>query len=262
MSIHDRYARLTPYELAFGDLDVARERFRGLEREARERGLDLAEPARLPALGAAAVVLGELGRDEAGPAEVRQRGLLLFHAFWLWRAGETLHLVGTDSARAVVEGRVPVERAGELPAAAGYVQLPQHLFWTEAPEGDAPESLDGFFWAAPGDGSRLFVLLVSGVRPDRPGFSVVPVPPSHLDEARVWLGASMRPDAPDFESHMPGADLEGLYELRTAGEGLKLAAGVLALSVAEPPERLPPWGGEGPALPTPSRLPYGRLGRV
>ena len=48
-----------------------------------------------------------------------------------------------------------------------------------------PESLDGFFWSAP-DGESLSFLIVMGIRKDRPGLSVVPLPTLPLAAAGEW----------------------------------------------------------------------------
>jgi hypothetical protein len=82
------------------------------------------------------------------------------------------------------------------------------------------------FWTVPP--GRVAFLLVAGLRPDRPGFTVVPLDPIPLDDVPGWTGARIREEGPDFGSAMPGAELEGLYELRTAGEVLKLGARTLA----------------------------------
>jgi hypothetical protein len=156
--------------------------------------------------------------------------------------------------------------AGEHGAAAPplgerslYVQLPQHLVWMVGGESgaDHPESVDGFFLTVAR--GRIAVLLAVGLRPDRPGFTVVDLPIRPAGELSGWLDQAMRRDGPDFSSSMPGAELEGLVEIRMAGEAYKLVARVLV--ALETGERVPGPGVEEvpPGGPPPSDLPFHRL---
>lgn len=227
MPIHDTYARVTPWELSFPDEAFAVERFRAIEEEAAARGSDLGDPGELVMLMSSGQALRDLRGPEEDPERIQEHGALLYHAYHFWRNDRPLYLLAGATARYLVE---EVDGAGggwrpAVPRAAAYVQLPQHLFWVPGDPGEAPESADGFFWTE--SRGRLSVMLVMGVREDRPGFSVVPVPPLPLEEAAVWAGAQAREDGPDFASSLPGAELEGLYELRTAGEVLKLVARLL-----------------------------------
>lgn len=293
MALHDTYARITPYELFLPDPEFADERFPVVEEEAEERGADLLDPDAFVML----LPVGEALRDLRGPgddpARIREHGRLLFHAYHLWRADAPLFLLSTAAARYVVEGG---PEAAELapPAPAGYLQLPWHLFWTRSePPGGAdaaadgreggtgagpagaggvaggatgeagetrPESVDGLFWVA--GGGRLSVLVASGLRRDRPGFSVMPLPPVASAEASAWGGTTFRDDGQDFRSAMPGAELEGLYELRTPGEVLKLLVRAFAhLDRVEGAreEAAAAVAGGGVDAPPPSRLPFVRI---
>ena len=109
---------------------------------------------------------------------------------------------------------------------AGYAQLPQHLVWVRSDEDSPPESLDGFFWVRSSD-EHLGLLLALGMRGERPGLSVVSLGELPLAEASEWSRLPARDGGGDFSSSIPGSDLEGLYELRSGGEALKLAARVL-----------------------------------
>ena len=301
MAIHDAWARRTPYELFLPDDDFARERFAAIRAEAEERRTGTRDPERFVLLMAAGETLQELRGPGDDAERLAQHGHLLFHAFHFHEAGEPLWLLTTPAARYVVEaagdgGAVPPRP----PTAAGYLQLPQHLFWLAGggeargggvspgggrghgadaggPEdaGDAgspPQSVDGIFWTVDdpdGDGAaEVSVLAVTGVRPDRPGFGVVPVQGAPLADAGSWVSTPMRPDGEDFRSEMPGADIDALYELRTAGELLKLLARAWTLAdiegadLREPPE---PGAADDPAAapapggPPPSGLPWYRI---
>ena len=180
----------------------------------------------------------------------------------------------------------------ELRERAGYVQLPQHLVWIEegdagepgqpssrepaelhphepagndprppgpipAPESGsppAPESVDGFFWAAD-RGGILHVALVTGMRGDRPGYGVVPVPPQPLALLPGWATGSVREGGGDFTTSLPGAELDGLLGICTPAEVFKLAALVLGrLRSARPTDLVVV--SEPPPGPRPTALPY------
>ena len=147
--------------------------------------------------------------------------------------------------------------SGELPARAGYVQLPQHLVWMEG-EGETPESIDGFFWTAPTPGSEIHVLLAAGLHADRAGFSVVPLPPASLDRAEEWADRPGSEDGVDFRSRMPGAHFERLYRVGTPGEVLKLVSRVFAFmdDRGAPEPRAP---STSTSAPRPSTLSYQRI---
>ena len=253
MPLHDAYARRTPYELAFPDLEGARAHFRAVEDEAEERGADpAADPEVFVMLEAVGRALRELRAPGEDAALIRQHGVLLWHAYRFWAAGETPTLLRLHAARYLLDPFTAPSWDGGVDPSAGYLQLPQHLVWVREDEGASPQSLDGFFWAATDD--ALHLLLAIGMRDDRPGLSVVPLGGLPLEEAPAWTDAAGRPDGGDFESTMPGAGLEGLKELRTAGEALKLAARALwHLGRVGGERREPPSGRAGPA---PSALPH------
>lgn len=181
---------------------------------------------------------GEVGRradagGEAGPAganggeALRQYGRLLFHAFHYWRAHKPTRRVDEAGVRWLLDD---VSSVGEWvlspPSSSGYLQLPRNLVWAEPAPGLRPEPADGFFWTfvAPDDGpASLHVLLVLGVRPDRAGFSVVPAT-GVLDAEPHWAEVEGRSDGPDFETNLPGGELDALYSIETAAELLKLAS--------------------------------------
>ena len=243
MAIHDAYLRRTPYELAFPDVAHARERFAAFEAEAEERGTPVVDdPEAFVMLGSVGRSLRELRGPGEDPALIAQHGRLLWHAYRLWKVGELSALVSLPAVRRLLDSDADAPWQGELPAAAGYLQLPQHLVWIRPDEEATPESLDGFFWAQVGD-DRLALLLVVGIRGDRPGFSVVPLDDLPLEEASSWTSAAMRPGGGDFVSTLPGAELEGLHELRSAGEAVKLAARCLGLWERTSAEARPPAAG-------------------
>jgi hypothetical protein len=260
MALHDRYARVTPYELSFPSLEWARDAFHAVREEAALRGVDRTDPALFILLGSVGRMLQELRPEGEDPERIHPLGVLLFHAFHFWEAGEPLLLIETEVVRRLIESRDPTPWSGAIPAAAGYVQLPQHLLWIEGDAQPRPESVDGWFWTSPPGGGEIHVLLASGVQGDRPGFSVVPLPPASLERAEEWADQPGRESGEDFASRMPGAELARLYRVGTPGEVLKLVSRIFAFVADHPgPLRAPEPHG---APPRPSLLKYRRVGEV
>ena len=238
MTLHDLYARLTPYEIAFQDQDAVEALMVEIKKEAEGRGADPSSPQAFITMGSVGAFVRELQGPDAPPEAIHQYGALVFQAVHFAAADCPLYLLGIHAARYLVEG-VPegyhVLLGGDPvpPTPAGYLQLPQHLFWTVGGEADPAESIDGMFWMISGAG-LLHVLLVKGLRPDRPGFGTIVVPEAPAAEAGTWLDADVRESGADFSSELPGSELDGLYAVEAAGEVLKLLARFFAYVSAVP----------------------------
>lgn len=227
-------ARLTPYEIAFGPARFEAEIFPRLREQSEMQGVDAAVPEAVWQLPAAADVLRDLQPDAADIGQqpagaVRSYALLLFQAFRFHEAGRPLYVAGEPRIRQLLAEREPIgEWTFAPPAPAGYLELPRHLIWARVAEGLPPEPLDGFFWSV---GSardaarleRLDLLLVLGVRADRPGFSVAEIaaplpapPPGH------WGDAPARDDGEDFANILPGGELRDLLGIVTPAEVLRM----------------------------------------
>lgn len=165
-------------------------------------------------------------RSVAGEA-FRQHGRLLFHAFHFWREGRHEVALEEGAVRRILDDDVVGdERALAPPAPAGYLRLPRNLVWASPAPGLRPEPADGFFWMLDeNDAHRpvLHLLLALGVRPDRPGFSVVTAS-GVVESGRHWADMDARPGAADFATTLPGGELDRLYSLETTAELLKLAS--------------------------------------
>ncbi len=245
MPAHDAYLRRTPWEALLPDPEFPERHFPAIAEgiEAHPEAGD--NPGAFALLDPARRALAELRDPRGGTADAgHTHALLLFHVWHLHQAGLPHLLVTVPVSRWAVEattepaadgaeegggapasptgGAGPGSAAGSLPDAA-YVQLPQHLFWIREDAAEQPVSLDGFFRTVRGD--TLHVLAVGGLHGlGGEGFRVLPLPGVPLADAPTWLGTAMREEGEDFRSEMPGAELEGLYEIRTAGELLKLVA--------------------------------------
>jgi hypothetical protein len=221
--IHDSYARITPFELLLPEEEFPGKRFPLIREEAEGRGGSLDTPESFLLLSETAVALREIREEDDAPERVQQHGALLFQAFHFWEEGHPLLLLDTAVVRFLVgNGPEEGEWSPSLPGKAGYIQLPQHLVWALSAAGEPPESLDGIFWAAP-DGENVTLLIVMGIRKDRPGLAVVPLPTLPLGAAAHWASMAARPEGEDFSSSLPGAELEGLYAIEAGGEAVKLA---------------------------------------
>lgn len=265
MPIHDAYARFTPYELMLPDEEFPERHFPGIGEEAGERGTDTGNPAAFVMLGAVQGALAELRGEDAGPGAAHDHGAVMFFAYHLWRTGGGVVLVRQATLRALLGGaggwgevRGAQSWTTELRGCAGYVQLPQHLIWLEDAQGGPPESVDGFFWVGDVSGA-LHLALIAGMRSDRPGYAVVSVPPQPLDALPGWETGPARDNGADFETSLPGAELDGLLGLGTPAEVFKLAALVLGQVSREQPEAYPPREADAAAKPRPSALPFATL---
>lgn len=267
MPIHDAYARRTPWEVAFPDEATAEDWMARIRDGAGRDGMEsaLRDPGRFLSLPSVAEVVHEMREPGVGGEEVQKHGVLLFHAFHFHEAERVLLFLETGAVRYLVEADVDAGRgAADPPASAGYIQLPHQLFWTTPAEEAPPEPVDGMFWAVP-DGERLSLLLVGGMREDRPGFSVIPLPPVPLSDADAWLRGQVRESGSDFETTLPGGELDRLYSIEATGEALKLAARVFRYVRSHPEAvtREEATGGEpadaDPEDPPPTALPYGRV---
>ncbi len=265
MPLHDAYARLTPYERLLPSPEFPARRFAAIEAEAERRGVRLDDPAAFALLEAAAEALEEWTEGSSELDTLAQYALLLFHAYHQHAAGAPVYLFEAPAVRHLLEADPadkadPAEQADAVeevdsgsPLGSLYLQLPQHMVWARLDIDDPPLSIDGMFCTVTGDG-RFHLLPVGGLHGDGPGFTVLPVPSAPLADEATWRTARMRPDGGDFRSSMPGAELEGLYEVTTAGEALQLAARAMQYLRVHP-DRARRGAAVKGGTPTPSSLP-------
>jgi hypothetical protein len=233
-------ARPAPYDIIFAAPGFDPAWFERLREEAR------AHPARAPdelfLLPASAVLLRELlpaaeagAADEAGAAGttgithrelVEEARALLFHAFRFWLYGRRTWSLEEAALRGLLVRTAPVgEWSGRPPHPAGYVRFPRNLVWARVADAAPAEPVDGFFWSRPEEDGppRLDLLFALGVRPKRPGISVVRVAVEALDALQQWADVEARPGGTDFGNMLPGGELQGYHGLLTRTEALKLA---------------------------------------
>jgi hypothetical protein len=234
MSLHDDYARRAPIEIAFPERTVLGELSAEVAKEAARRGVDDTSPDAFMTLVSVGEIVRSMRGHDAPPESAYALAALLFHAVHFVRAGSPLYLIDTSATRGLVSAAAG-RAVPSPPSTAGYLQLPQHLVWTQAARsspgvaGGVPESLDGIHWTLSAAG-MIHVLPISGLLPDRPGFGALPLRPAPITDAHAWLDAEIRASGDDFASTLPGSELDELYSVETAGEVLKLLARFFALA--------------------------------
>jgi hypothetical protein len=185
---------------------------------------------------------------------MKQHGRLLYHAFHFWRGGKRVVELQEQRLRSLLDGdgdRPAGAWTLATPTTAGYFRLPRNLIWASPSPGLRPEPADGFFWTFPaprqdarlpdarraaaagpeaaapeamgGGAPVIHLLLALGVRPDRPGFSVVSAT-GVADREPHWADVDARPGGRDFHTTLPGGELDRLYSVETTAELLKLAS--------------------------------------
>jgi hypothetical protein len=240
-------ARLTPYEMVFGEAGFENRVFPTLLDESEAVNEDPASRERFSFLSLAADALRDIIPADAPREALEQHRALLYHSFNFWRFGRRLYLLDRAVARYLVEAAPGLEGWDlRVPHPTVYVQLPGNLFWASISPDTPPEPVDGFFVVESrgldplGPPYRhLEVLLVLGMRRERAGFSIIPldleVGPGMADD---WAAPS-REGGPDFVSTLPGGDIAGIYSILTTFEALKLLARILWYVDAHPEDVVP-----------------------
>ncbi len=213
--------RITPYEKVFGAERFAQSDFPAIAEEARRSGRRTERVEEFGLLPRVGILLQELAAPEAGAAALEFYLAALFHAFHFWRAGCPVYAFEESVIRLLVEAELNLE--GWVPRApheAAYLELPHGLFWLSVAEDAPPEPAEGIFTRLDrGEQAEIAgavdLLLVLGMRLDRPGFSAVPLQ-AELEEPQDEGGESL------FRSEIPGAEAAGLYSLQRPAELLLL----------------------------------------
>jgi len=232
---HDAYLRRTPWELAFATAEGMDALPDAVRQEAHARGVDPRDAGSFLTLDCVTAFARAFRGPEAESSAWIEYGMLVYHAVHFMRPERSIVLVPTAVARELTAAPGPSGTPG-LPAPAGYVQLPRHFFWIRPSAGRVAEPVDGWFWTADTAGN-LHIMMIAGLREDRGGFVVVPVPEAPWAEAAEWSTAQVRPDGEDFRSTLPGGELGGICSIEMSGEALKLTARIFS-RLAEPRGRL------------------------
>lgn len=215
--------RVTPYELILEPLEP--DAFPEIRAEAEQRGRDALRHDDFLLLGLVGATLSSMIADDAPPEAVDQYGELLWQGYRFWAAGRRFYTFGEAITTKLIAPQYDM-RGWQLAAPPScYLQFPNQRLWTRVAL-DAPfEPVDGCFVTA--DETTidertlvdLRILLVLGLRPERPGVSLViahvELAPRDAEEraAAPWLAGE---DA--FSTSLPGGEKRGLRTLSTQGE--------------------------------------------
>ncbi len=209
--------RRTPFELVFEVDELAAREFPELRLEAERRRIETARRHEFARLERARALLAELAPDPVDPVALDRYLDVLFQSFNFWIAGCQLIACETEPVRDLIEASPDLGGwRPHLPHPAFYLELPKNLFWAEVMEDEPPEPVEGVFVTRePVEGTRAELLLVMGMRPERPGLSAAGL--------AVDLEQAPEPSEPDlFRSKIPGAELAGLYSLSRSSEAVLL----------------------------------------
>lgn len=216
-------ARITPYEALLEPLE--RIAWPRIQEEAEARGTDARRRDQFVLLGTVGATLRDIVPDDSPAEATEEFAELLYHAYQFWSFGRRLYAV-TPEALAQVTAPAYVTRGWHLAAPpACYLQLPAQRVWARVTP-DAPyEPVDGCFVMvddtepAPGAGAHLRIQVILGLRPDRPGISLVSYR-TDLDPVTVSEHADdpYREDGIPFANAIPGGERRELHALTTTSE--------------------------------------------
>jgi hypothetical protein len=216
-------ARRTQYEVILQSFEDTL--WPEIREEAEVRGADARRRDRFVLLGHVGAALRDIVPDDAPPDAIEEYADLLYHGYQFWAFGRRLYALGAGVAERLA---APERDLGDWLLAAPpacYLQLPYQRFWARVAADAAYEPVDGCFVVAddtepaPDAGAHLRVLLVLGLRADRPGVSLVSYR-TDLDP-RTAPSRARRPwreGAEPFANAIPGGELKGLRAFVTTSE--------------------------------------------
>jgi hypothetical protein len=222
-------ARITPYEVILEPLEHTA--FPAIRAEAEQRGSDPRRRDQFLLLGQTGVALREMVPESAPPEALDEYGELLYQGFQFWSFGRRLYVLTDELTAALTAPTLALDDWVLAAPPACYVQLPYQRVWARVSAESPYEPVDGFFAVVddteprPDAGAHLRVQLVLGLRPDRPGVSLVSyrtdLPP---DRAARLADDPWREEGAPFSNAIRGGDRRGYRTIATTSE---LAALVL-----------------------------------
>lgn len=216
-------ARITPYELLLEPFEATA--FPSIRAEAEQRGTDPRRRDQFLLLGFVGATLKDMVPDDAPADAIDEYAELLYQGYEFWSFGRRLYALGEAVTEQLTTPRYELDRWHFAAPPSCYVQLPYQRIWARiAP--DAPfEPVDGCFVTvddtapAPDAGAHLRAQLILGLRPDRPGISLVSYR-TDLDPATParYAGEPWREGAPPFANAIPGGERRGYKAITTTSE--------------------------------------------
>lgn len=216
-------ARITPYEALLEPLE--RISWPRIQEEAAARGTEAIRRDQFVLLGSVGATLRDIVPDDSPADAMEEYAELVYHAYQFWSFGRRLYAVSPEALSQVTSPAYST--AGWILAAppACYLQLPAQRVWARVAPESPYEPVDGCFVVvddtepAPGAGAHLRVQMVLGLRPERPGISLVSY---RTDlEPQAVAGHADRPwreQGEPFANAIPGGELRNLHALTTTSE--------------------------------------------
>jgi len=201
----------TPTELVLGAL--AEERFPALRQSLAEAGIDPTARDAFVLDRAVVELLRDLRPEEGVGEGVDELVSFLHAAFLHWQDGGAAVALDRETLDRVVRSKTPPLSGG--PGGTRYVALPPRRVWAEPVPGAPPEPLDG--WYARRTATRIEILAVFGLHPNRPGFTAVRVAGPRPDSLGRVDGMAV------FAPTVAGGREAGLWSLQGAEELIELA---------------------------------------
>lgn len=216
-------ARITPYEALLQPLETVA--WPHISDEAEQRGTDTLRRDQFVLLGTVGSTLRDVIPEEAPADAVDEYAELIYHAYQFWRFGKRTYAL----TKPVLERLVSPDYSLGAWQVAGppscYLQVPAQRVWARV-SADAPfEPVDGCFVVvddtapAPESGTHVRALLVLGLRPERPGVSLVSYR-TDLDPVHAVAHAEhpWREDSLPFANAIPGGERQALHAITTTSE--------------------------------------------
>jgi hypothetical protein len=245
-------ARVTPYERILEGMEKTM--WPAIREEAEGRGVDARRRDRFVLLGQVGATLQDMVPDDAPVDALEEYADLLYHGYQFWHYGRRVYAFAPERVEALSAPEVELGDWILAAPPACYLQLPYQRFWARV-SAEAPyEPVDGCFVLvdetepAPDAGAHLRILLVLGLRDDRPGLSLVSYR-TDLDP-RAAPARARRPwreDAEPFANAIPGGERKGLHAIATTSELEALVLRMLAHLDRHPDTLLARPGGDGVA---------------
>jgi hypothetical protein len=216
-------ARITPYELILEPLET--ELFPAMRAEAEARGSDPRRSDQFLLLGHTGAALKELIAEDAPTEALDEYGELLYHGYQFWAFGRRLYALDDDLTKLLTapEYQMPDWELAAPPSA--YIQFPYQRLWGRVASEAPYEPIDGCFVVvdetepAPSSGAHLRALLVLGMRPERPGVSLIAYRTDlHPRSAPARAEKPWREGDPAFASTIPGGERKDFRTLATTSE--------------------------------------------
>jgi hypothetical protein len=225
-------ARITPYEALLQPLETVA--WPPIREEAASRGTDTRRRDQFVLLGSVGATLRDVVPDDAPADATEEYAELLYHAFQFWSFGKRLYVLSREALELLASPSYALGTWEVAGPPACYVQFPTQRVWARVAADAAFEPVDGCFivvddtMAAPQSGAHLRALLVLGLRPERPGISLVSYR-TDLDprNAAALAERPWREDSEPFGNAIPGGERQALHAITTTSELEAIALRVL-----------------------------------